>query len=102
MSVFDGLPDIFTDTFGEPVSYMPVATGVARTISAIWWEASLDAALDGVDVDLSETKLHVRAADVPSPKEGDRAQRVSDSKVMLVSTPILPDGKGMIVCNLTT
>jgi hypothetical protein len=42
MSVFDGLADIFTDTFGEAVIYTPVATGISKTINAIWWQSSLD------------------------------------------------------------
>lgn len=104
--VFDGLPDIFTESFGEPVIYTPVATSIPSDppISAIWRETSADVVLgggEGVAADSGRTTLSVRAADVPAPAEGDTARRVSDGKLMIVSTPILPDGKGMISCNLT-
>jgi len=100
MSVFDGLADIFADTFGEAVDY--THDGVTTRISAVWQEVAFDALVDGMNVDVAQTRLHLRAADVSSPKEGDIALRVSDGKTMTVSTPILPDGKGMIVCNLTS
>jgi hypothetical protein len=94
MSVFDGLADIFTDTFGEAVIYTPVATGISKTINAIWWQSSLDLSLPGgdalVDVDVRKTELSVRSADISDPKEGDTAQRASDGLVMTVSTPIRP------------
>ena len=105
MSVFDGLSDIFVDVFGEgdqAVIYTPVSTGVAQPINAIWWEAPLDIVIgDNVAADGNRTQLHVRASDIPNPQEGDIAQRVRDSKVMIVTTPIHADGKGMIVCNLS-
>lgn len=99
-NVFDGLPDIFAETFGEAVEYTPLDTGVAKVIRAIWWQTSLTVGFEGAGVDASKTELSVRAADVASPREGDIAKRLSDGKIMTLSTPILPDGKGMIVCNL--
>jgi hypothetical protein len=105
-AIFDGLAEIFTDpsVFGEAVVYTPLATGVPvganGTINAIWHEGSLDVAMTGADSDAAQTTLHVRAADVPEPLEGDVARRVQNGRVMKVSTPILPDGKGMIRCNL--
>jgi hypothetical protein len=101
MSVFDGLADLFTDTFGEAVDYTPAATGVPVRINAIWWESSLDVPLDpGIAFDAKKTELSLRAADIANPKEGDSAKRISDGKVMKITTPILPDGKGIIRCNL--
>lgn len=105
-SIFDGLPDIFVDSFGEPVSYTPIATGVPigtgdpPVIQAIWTESSLDSGL-GTDAptDAGRTTLSVRAADV-TPVENDTAVRVADGKTMKVATPILPDGNGMIRCDL--
>lgn len=99
--LFDGLPDIFVETFGELVDYTPAATGVMRTLQAVWVERSEDAGLgDGVDVDICTTRLHVREADVPDPQEGDLAQRRKTGRSLQVSPPILPDGQGMIACAL--
>lgn len=104
MSVFDGLADIFTDpsVFGEAVDYTPASTGITMRINAIWWESSLNVTIgDNAGVDMRKTELSLRAADVPDPQEGDTAQRIADGKLMTITTPILPDGKGMIVCNLS-
>lgn len=99
-SVFDGMPDIFADTFGEAVEYTPQG-GASKVIRAIWWETSLSIdGLDGAGADASKTELSVRASDVADPREGDMVKRLSDGKSMVLTTPILPDGKGMIVCNL--
>lgn len=101
MGVFDGLPDIFSGVLGESVVYTPHAGGAPKTIQAIWIEYPLEIQLENANVDGSRIELSVRAEDVAAPKEGDTARRESDGKVMTVSTPIQPDGKGMIVCNLT-
>jgi hypothetical protein len=106
-SVFDGMAQIFADTFGEgegQVLYTP-AVGSPKTINAIWWESTPGIAAfgggdDAIAVDARRTELHVKAADIAAPKEGDRATRLSDGKVMEITAPIRPDGKGMIVCNL--
>lgn len=105
---FAGLADIFIDTFGEAegVVYIPLATGVAvgdgGVIAAIWWESSMDVApAIGIAADAGMSMLYVRASDVAAPAEGDTARRVSDGKLMTITPPILPDGKGMISCNLT-
>lgn len=101
MGVFDGLPDIFSGVLGESVTYTPKATGVPKTIQAIWIEYPIEIQLENASVDACRTELSVRAEDVAAPNEGDTATRESDGKIMKVSTPIQPDGKGMIVCNLT-
>lgn len=99
-ALFDGLASIFVDTLGEPVTYMPASTGLPVAIQAIWTERSLDVVLgENAGGDAISVTLKVRAADVV-PAEGDVATRVSDGKVMQVTTPISPDGKGMIICNL--
>jgi hypothetical protein len=100
VDVFDGMADIFADVFGVAVDYTPLATGVTARINAIWWELSLVVPDAVVMTDANKTELSVRAADVV-PVEGDTARRVSDGKLMTVSTPISPDGKGIVVCNLT-
>jgi len=101
VSAFDGLPDIFVDTLGEPVVYTPIATGLPLTIEAIWTERSTDVVIgEGAPVDSIQSTLSVRATDIASPEEGDVARRVADGKEMKISTPILPDGKGLIRCAL--
>lgn len=101
-AVFDGLADIFVDTLGEPVTYTPVATGTPATIDAIWTETTIDVVVGGeAPTDAGLTTLSVRAEDL-TPAYGDSATRLADGKTMTVTTPILPDGKGMIRCNLAT
>ncbi len=98
--VFDGLPDIFIETFGEPVSYTP-AGGDPVAISAIWTQEPIEVLLgDNIAVDAGKTQMSVRAVDV-TPREGDSVTRIADNTTMTVVTPIRPDGKGMIVCDLT-
>lgn len=100
MSVFDGLADIFADTFGEPVVYTPKATGIPKTIHAIWIEHPIEVDFENSGADSRRIELSVRSEDVADPAEDDTAKRESDGKIMKVSTPIQPDGKGMIVCAL--
>lgn len=101
MSVFDGLPDIFADTFGEAVDYTPAGAQDPVRITAIWWETTATIGLaDGISEDTPRTELSMRASEIAAPKEGDTAKRIADGKIMMVTTPILPDGKGMIVCAL--
>lgn len=96
---FDGLADIFADTLGEPVTYTPEG-GSAVAITAIWTERTIDVVVGSeAQSDAGVTTLKVRAEDV-TPAEGDIAVRDADGKTMVVTTPILPDGKGMIRCNL--
>ncbi len=99
MKLIDGLSDIFTETFGESVNYTPDG-GIPIGIEAIWIETPISAAFESADTDAVVVELHVRAADIAAPKEGDIVQRVSDSKTMRVTQPIRPDEQGMIVLTL--
>lgn len=99
MSVFAGMPDIFTGTFGEDVIYTPLG-GSPVTIKAIWIEAPVMAPFSDADVNTNEITLHVRAADIAAPVEGDTARRVATAKLRKVVEPIRPDDKGMIACAL--
>jgi hypothetical protein len=98
--VFDGVAEIFIDVFGEAVVYTPAATGIPKTIRAAWLETALSANIGDVAADVRKTELSVLAAVVADPKEGDQARREKDGKTMKVTTPIQPDGQGIIVCNL--
>lgn len=108
-AIFDGLAEIFTDpsVFGEAVVYVPLATGLPVSgvgagegqVNAIWSEEPLQTDMLNAADDARRSQLTVNAADI-DPQEGDIATRVADGKVMKVSTPIRPDGKGLIVCNL--
>ena len=105
MSAFDGLPEIFTNAdfgFGEAVAYTPAATGIPATISAIWIARPLTVTLGQVGEDATDVMLHVRAADVPAPQEGDTVRRVATGETMQVATPIEADGNGMIAIRLAT
>ncbi|KRR16869.1 head-tail joining protein [Bradyrhizobium retamae] len=102
--LFARLPGIFVQTFGEPVIYTPVATGVPvgedGKIRAIWTDGSDVVAVGSeAQATIGTSTLSVKAADV-TPVEGDVATREDDGKTMKVTEPILPDGKGMIRCNL--
>jgi hypothetical protein len=103
-SVFDGLDNVFVAAFGEPVVYTPQSTGVPLgpdgTISAIWIDVPGFAVHGEADTDTTEITLHLRAADVAAPAEGDTARRVKDGRTCKVVPPIRPDGKGMIAVSL--
>lgn len=98
MSVFDGLSEIFLETFGELVAYTPAATGVPVTIQAIWIEQPLQVEFGDADVDGHRAELSVAA--VIDPREGDKVVRLRDGVARGITTPIRPDGKGLVVCNL--
>lgn len=99
MSVFDGLPDIFTEALGVSVVYTPQG-GSPVTIDAISVERSIEVQLaDGPAVDDRRHVLHVRAADIAEPREGD--QVTIDGDTFKVVPPIRPDGKGMIAITLS-
>lgn len=97
-NLFEGLDVIFRDTFGEDVVYTPLK-GTPGNISGIYIDTPLQGlADDGAPVDNTVKELHVAAADVAAPREGDRATvRGITYKVM---PPIRPDGKGMIAVAL--
>ncbi|WP_439611502.1 head-tail joining protein [Reyranella sp.] len=99
MSLFDGMAEIFRDTFGEAVIYTP-AGAAPLAIEAIYFETPLTIAHDdgGAPVDSQAKELHVAAADVAAPREGDRATvRGVTYKVV---PPFRPDGQGMIAVSL--
>lgn len=95
MKLVDGLPDIFAETFGEPVVYTPI-NGDPVEIEAIWIETATSVVFDEADADGVQVELHVRAADIAEPREGDTVERVANGKTMKVVPPIRPDDQGMI------
>lgn len=99
MSLFDGMAEIFRDTLGEPVVYTP-AGGAPVTIEAIYFDTPLTVVLDGegIPVDNRNKELHVAAADLAAPAEGDHA--TVRGVTYRVVPPIRPDGQGMIVVAL--
>lgn len=96
MSIYDGLPDIFTESLGESVVYTPLATGIPAAITAIWDEQPIQVPFNEVPTGDSRVELHVRAQDIPSPTEGDLVFRPAKNVTRRVVSPISPDGKGMI------
>ncbi len=97
--VFDRLPSIFVDKLGEPVTYTP-QSGSPVSIRAIWTETTIDVVIGSeAPSDAGVTTLSMRAED-GTPVEDDTVTRQADGKTMKITTPILPDGKGMIRCNL--
>lgn len=102
MNLFDGLPAIFTGTFGRPVVYTPVSTGVALpTITAIFTRRSIPVVLGGdAQADGEICTLDLAIADVAAPAEGDTvtiaatASQAAEGTFKVVP-PIRPDGKGM-------
>jgi hypothetical protein len=101
MKLIDGLPDIFTGTFGEPVVYTPAGEDAEPLqITAIWIESHVPDVLGEVASDSLRVELHLRRADVPSPAEGDLVQRVETGRTMKVVPPIRPDDQGMIAVTL--
>ena len=102
MSVFDGLPGIFKSTFGRPVVYTPITTGVALpTITAIFTRRSIPIVLGGdAGADGAICTLDLAFVDVAAPAEGDTvtiaatATQAAEGTFKVVP-PIRPDGEGM-------
>lgn len=95
MGLFDGLPELFTETFGQAVVYTPL-NGTAKTVQAIHFADAVDVELGngGPPADGVRRRLELRIADVPLPAEGDTA--VIDGVTYKVVPPIAPDGQGMV------
>lgn len=105
MSVLDGMAAIFTRHLGEDglISYTPV-TGPAFTLPAghaIYHEEAVIGLEDedSAGVDTVRRTLHLQAADVPAPTEGDRV--TVRGVAYRIAPPIARDGKGMVVVTLT-
>lgn len=97
MNVFDGLPDIFVDVFGDdiPITYNGVG------IKGIWVDPSVTLSIEAsVGFVATQPELHVQASDFPTvqPKEGDSVVR--GGIAYRVDGPPRPDGKGMIVLTM--
>jgi hypothetical protein len=107
MSVFDGLPGIFKSTFGRPVVYTPIATGVALpTFTAIYTRRPIAIVLDGdAPADGDVRTLDLALTDVAAPAEGDlvtlpaTVSEAAEGPFKIVP-PIRPDGEGMVAVML--
>ncbi|MEL6999840.1 MAG: hypothetical protein AAFP68_16390 [Pseudomonadota bacterium] len=90
MSIFDGLPDVFTGAFGQTVRIIPSYSSV-RDIRAIFRTPSGGDLLDP-GVVTAETEIHARAADLEGVVYNDR---VVVNGVTYRAGAIMPDDKGM-------
>lgn len=93
-TLFDGLADVFRDTFGERVLYQP-ALGGDSYVDAVWIESSVVAGDEySAGVQTTRPEMHIASADVPSAAEGDTLVRAGVS--WRVAAPPQPDGHGMV------
>jgi hypothetical protein len=101
MKLIDGLPGIFTDVFGDEggTLYTP-QDGEPKLIKAIWMLGGGVAVVGALNIEERDAELHVSAADIPEPKEGDTAVRQMDGLAMRICNPITPDDQGMWACTL--
>lgn len=105
MSLFDGLPDIFTDPdvgFGESVVYTPASSPTSpETINAVWTERAASPELgEFLKADAIILTVGVRSDDVPDLAEGDLFERDATGVVGKAVPPFKPDGEGMITVTL--
>lgn len=97
MSVFDGLPDIFTGAFGEAVTVTP-AGGEAREIRAIFRRRPREQFGAGIGGRVSfEATLAARTADVADLADGAAVEIGARSYTVAA---IQPDDKGMTQISL--
>ena len=96
MSVFDGLPDVFTGVFGQTVTITPNG-GSSRDITADFRRRSDEDPLDYGMVN-SETYISAAAADVSDITEGDAV--TVGSETFRTQAP-MPDGRGMVKIRLS-
>ena len=92
MSVFDGLADIFTQTFGQTVTIVS-SEGATSTVQGIYQSRSTDA----FGVVQPEAMLHLRAVDAVSVTE-DALINIGDA--WFIPRVSEPDGKGMVPVRL--
>jgi hypothetical protein len=97
MSVFDGLPDIFTDAFGEAVTVTP-SGGDAREINAIFRRRPREQFGSGIGGRVAfEATISARTVDVSDIADGDAVAIGSRSYEVRA---IQPDDKGMSMLTL--
>lgn len=92
MSVFDGLPDIFTGAFGQPVTVYK-SGGAGAVYNGIYNPR----AVDNFGVVQPEAMLHLRQVDAAGMTDGDLVQIGADWFAARVQEP---DGKGMVPIRL--
>jgi len=88
MSVFDGLPGIFTATFGQAVTILPPGGG-SFVVQGIYQSRSTDA----FGVVQPEAMLHVTATDAALILDG---ALVNIGDAWFIPQVSEPDGKGMV------
>jgi len=98
------LPDMdqhFAALFGEekPASYQRKAGGAAFDVAAIFIEQPGVGEIFDVPADAHQTQVHLRAAQVGEPVEGDIVTREKDGRRFKITSPIARDDQGMIACN---
>jgi hypothetical protein len=92
--LFDGLPAIFRDTFGEAVTYMKVGDAHLEIQAVVLTPALLVQGLAEIDVVTADTEIHCAVADLPAGYgEGDTV--VVRGASYRVKAP-MPDGHGMV------
>lgn len=95
--LFDDMPEVFADTFGEDIVFTPIATGIAATVQGIWSDKPV---IDGMESRSTgrAIRLDLRLAELGDvdPVEGDKVTRVATGETGTVAPPIMPDGFGMV------
>lgn len=92
--LFDGLPAIFRDTFGESVTYTKSGGSPLEVRAVVLTPALLVQGLAEIDVVTANTEIHCAVADLPAGYgEGDAV--VVRGVGYRVRAP-MPDGHGMV------
>lgn len=91
-ALFAGLGDVFRDTFGQPVTLMPLG-GPAQDVLGIFTERPVDA----LGTVVADASLHLRDADVG--RLTDDHEVIVDGTVYALREP-RPDGFGMTAYTL--
>ena len=85
--MFDGLAEVFTGAFGQPVTVTPHG-GAPRTISAMPVQRSVDP----LDITMAQPAIHARSVDVSDLRDGDA---VAIGGASYLARVFRPDGRGM-------
>lgn len=97
--LFDGMPDIFRDTFGESVIYTKVGGAPLDLQAIVLMPALLVTGIADVDVVTADTQIHCAVADLPS-GFGERDTVIVRGVTYRVRAP-MSDGQGMVRLPLT-
>ncbi|MDI4231447.1 hypothetical protein OZ411_01290 [Bradyrhizobium sp. Arg237L] len=90
MSVFDGMSDIFAETFGREANYFAPGAGAAVPCTIIVNEASQERVELAAKPNVAGKRIAVRVSEIPEPvRDGRFVEDDSGASYVIVGKPVL-------------